>query len=132
MALVSDSSEEEDLSENESRKHPRGSPTLLTPQRAQKRVPLREIVVNGARQLEQQLEQPLECNSVPGTQKTNEKWSDEELKALVEFVLFYSTGDTWPGHKQTEFWSNAGTFVSSRSGATTTRTGMYMCCVNTL
>jgi len=24
---------------------------------------------------------------MPGTQKTNEKWSDEELKALVGFVF---------------------------------------------
>jgi len=26
-------------------------------------------------------------------------------------------------------WSNAGTFVSSRSGATTSRTGIYVCVV---
>ena len=82
---------------------------------------LREIATNGTSLAPRQLIQPSERNSVPSPQKVNEKWSDSELKALVEFVLFYNTGENWPGHKQTEFWSSASTFVSSRSGVATER-----------
>jgi len=36
-------------------------------------------------------------------------------------------GEKWPTHKQTEFWNSASSFVASRSGVPTSRSGMYMC-----
>jgi len=33
------------------------------------------------------------------------KWSEEEVKALAEFVLFHTAGDKWPLHKQIAFWT---------------------------
>jgi hypothetical protein len=33
-------------------------------------------------------------------------WSDTELKALVEFVLFHGTADKWPKEKHQTFGSS--------------------------
>ena len=51
------------------------------------------------------LDQPTFVDEV--THKAKEKWSDTEIEALVEFLLFHSTGDRWPTHKQDGFWSSA-------------------------
>ena len=66
--------------------------------------------------------------SSSGHQPTKDKnWNDAELKALVEFILFHTTGENWPTHKQMNFWSSASDFISSRSGITTRRIGMCTC-----
>ena len=57
------------------------------------------------------------------TQKPREKWSDAEIEALVEFVLFHSAGDSWPTHKQDGFWSSAGEFLQKRTKNSMRRTG---------
>ena len=38
---------------------------------------------------------------------SREKWSEEEVKTLAEFVFFHTTGDKWPSHKQSAFWTSA-------------------------
>jgi len=106
-----------------SQKRPRGSPTLQTPYRKSKRIPLRQLDQNGNSLSPRVLSQTFSRRS----KKTKEKWTDAELKALTEFVLLHGEGDAWPAHKQDEFWRRASEFVQTRSGQTTCRTGMgYM------
>ena len=31
-------------------------------------------------------------------------WSGEEVKALVEFILFHCAGDKWPSINNDQFW----------------------------
>ena len=53
-----------------------------------------------------------------------EVWSDEENKALIEFVLFHCDPAVWPSHKKaSKFWSDAANFVQQRSKASAKRTG---------
>lgn len=85
-----------------------------------KRIPLRELVASDAtiaplvpRTLT--LETEGGCND--GPTKTKEQWSVCELKALTEFVLFHTSGEHWPTHKQGAFWKCASEFVKSRGGA---------------
>ena len=106
-------------------KRPRSSPTLLTPQRHLKRVPLRELVVSDcAREdgtvtslVPRTLTYETEGGFSDGPVKPKEQWSVNELKALTEFVLFHTSGESWPSHKQDAFWKCASEFVKSRGGA---------------
>ena len=36
------------------------------------------------------------------------------MKALTEFILFYTSGESWPGHKQGVFWESADKFLNQR------------------
>jgi len=45
-----------------------------------------------------------------------EKWTEEELGTLTEFVLFHTAGDKWPAHKQTESWKAASDYIKERLG----------------
>lgn len=55
-----------------------------------------------------------------------EPWSEREVKALVEFILFHGTGDKWPATKNDSFWSKAALFVKQRTGACTLRTSEFI------
>jgi len=135
MSIVSDAGGDESSEHNtpsELRKHPRSSPTYLTPHRSEKRVPLWELVAkNGsdAAAAPRLLSEAFQCldETSQGTKVVrpckDEKWSDSEIKALVEFLLFHCTGECWPSHKKMEFWSSASDFVHARSGCNT-RSGM--------
>lgn len=48
-----------------------------------------------------------------------EGWSEEENKALVEFILFHGANPSeWPTHPHTsKFWKEAAKFVQQRSKA---------------
>lgn len=107
-------------------KRPRTSPTRLTPQQCQKRVPLREIQLTSTRSNSTQRLEPrrLSYQYTHTRNSTSGKWTTAEIKALVEFILFHSTGDIWPCHKQMVFWTNAGEFVQTRSASDTCRSGM--------
>lgn len=96
----------------------RGTPTLMTPQRPRKRAPMRGLCM-GIRRL------TFEDETGSMTRHTITKWSDAEVKAVVEFVLFHGDSTTWPTHNQLEFWSNAANFVKSRANSTCKRSGMY-------
>ena len=59
-------------------------------------MPLRERALNSTmrvalRQIRLPFDQPSPVDQA--TQKPREKWSDAEIEALVEFVLFHSAGD---------------------------------------
>ena len=104
-------------------KRPRGSPTLCTPHREQKRVPLREILA-ASNNLEPGVPEPRRLTYTNVNVK--EKWCNDELKTLVEFNLFHSSGEQWPTHKQEVFWNGAGDFVKERSGSSQCRSGMIL------
>ncbi|XP_065884177.1 uncharacterized protein [Dysidea avara] len=116
-------------------KRPRG-----TPIRQQKRIPLRHLANHETQQEAQELaqesprneiSQQLQSNSVilqprtligsvqgaaNTTRDSKEKWTEKELKALAEFILFHSTpGEKWPANKHQEFWINASEFVKQRA-----------------
>jgi len=117
---------EEERQGNVAAKRPRGSPTRFTPERQQKRVPLRELVNNDAgtsgRSPRSSLLLPsrltYEIDNVNDESNSKKGWSDSEVKALVEFVLFYTNGETWPSHKHSAFWKSASEFVKNRGGMT--------------
>lgn len=44
------------------------------------------------------------------------EWQDVEEKALVEFILLFGEGDTWPATKDVKYWESAAKFVHERSG----------------
>lgn len=45
-------------------------------------------------------------------------WTDEELMFLVEYLLFYEVGDTWPTHKGPAFWDECSKYMLSRCQST--------------
>ena len=123
-------------------KRPRGSPTLSTPHRQEKRVALRDLVnhevnhegrVQGDREGDHRDTLPTP-NLAPrrlincrGSSDSREKWSEEEVKALAEFVLFHTPGDKWPSHKQNAFWTSASKFVEQRvESSVVRRSGMNL------
>ena len=96
----------------------RGTPTYQTPQRPKKRVSLRERERSVAREQSVSTRLPLFPPTSAGT------WSLEEVKALVEFMLFHTDPtEKWPTHKRDDFWDSAARFVQRRSRATLRRTG---------
>ena len=97
-------------------KRERSSPTGLTPCQCQKRVLLREFT--SASNLTR-----LEPMKLSYGCRDNSKWTTAEIKALIEFILFHSTGDSWPSHKQMVFWTKAGEFVQTRSASDACRSG---------
>ena len=88
-------------------KHPRSSPTLLTPRRHQKQILFRKLVVSDDRTVASLVPTTLtyetEGGRNDGPTKSKEQWLVNELKALNEFVLIHTSGESWPTHKQDGF-----------------------------
>jgi len=105
-------------------KRPRSSPTNLTPHRDPKRTPLRvRLDCDGNQQSPRVLSESFDHpKRRAGTQ---DKWSNEEVKALTEFVLFHSEGNSWPTHKEELYWQSTSQFVHGRSGQSFCRSGEY-------
>jgi len=112
-ASVDDSSDQESVVT----KRPR-SPTRCSPQSQSKRVPLRDLAEANNLPSPRFLPSRLTYEEVESNKQLKSKveWSNSELKALTEFVLFHTTGETWPSHKQMAFWKSAGEFVKNRGG----------------
>ena len=87
--------------------------SLSTPRRPRQRVPLRQLPETVSRK--QLFEPEASISSLP--------WSEKEVKALVEFILFHDSCDRWPSTKNTKFWKAVSLFVHQRSGADMSRTG---------
>ena len=83
-------------------KRTRGSPTLLTPHRPQKRRPLRRDAGPTPPGQPRRLgfESPRAPAPVP---QQGNAWTDAETKALVEFILITCRGDSWPAIKESTF-----------------------------
>ena len=93
-------------------------PIDRTPHRPKKRVSLRE------REHSVGCEQSVSTRLPLFPPKSACTWSLEEVKSLVEFVLFHADPiEKWPSHKRDEFWDSAARFVQRRSRATLRRTG---------
>jgi len=113
---MSDAGEEENVS-SKPQKRLRSSPMYLTPHRPEKRVPLRELAANngfgvaGAPRLLSQAFQHLDESTTQEPSQepsvvqptTHDKWGNNEMKALVDFLLFHCIGESWPTHKNMEF-----------------------------
>ena len=54
---------------------------------------------------------------------TQEKWSDAEIRVLIEFVLFYSKESSWPTHKCEVFWNSDIEFMRTRAETSVCRSG---------
>ena len=107
------------------------SPTLPS-RRGAKRTPLREnvlgnnssiVVPRARRKLSTYFGPPCTDLIRDSGETAKEKWSNEEIKALVEFILLHMMGDNWPSHRQDVFWRNAGAFVQDRAGSSLCRSG---------
>ncbi len=85
--------------EERSLKRHRSTPTFQTPHRPRKRAPLREIPAQ-VREEGAPVRRLSFATAGPPAQGT---CTEVELKALVEFVLFHSTGEHWSTHKQEAF-----------------------------
>lgn len=110
--------------ENSTQKRARSSPTLQTPHREPKRISLRQQDQNRNSLSPRVLSQTFR-NRSNHNPKPKERWTDSELRALTDFVLFYCEGNAWPAHKREDFWGSASEFVQTRSGLSTCRTGRY-------
>ena len=66
-------------------KRPRGTPTKTTPQRPPKRTALHERISEGVSHTS--------VDSTPAERETAGSWTEAEIKALVEFVLFHEKDD---------------------------------------
>ncbi|XP_065887166.1 uncharacterized protein [Dysidea avara] len=109
--------------ENSTQKRARSSPTLQTPHREPKRIPLRQQDQNRNSLSPRVLSQTFRNRSNHiHNPKPKERWTDSELRALTDFVLFHCEGNAWPAHKREDFWGSASEFVQARSGLSTCRT----------
>jgi len=129
-------------------KQSRSSPTGCTPIRQAKRVPLRSLANHEAQDEfrdseppQDEISQDLQLAKVAPQPRTlitasrsapniacdsKEKWTEKELKALAEFILFHTPGYSWPGHKHQEFWISASDFIKERVNTPgVRRSGMF-------
>ena len=91
-------------------KRPRGTPTNQTPHRPSKRTALREHTQKDPLQENSLLKQHLtfqddsQVTQISTRDSTSAQgpgsWTEAEIKALVEFILFHERGDKWPYHKR--------------------------------
>ena len=52
-------------------------------------------------------------------------WSEDEIKALLEFFLFHGQAGVWPCHKREVFWKGAASYVKIRSKSSHERSGKH-------
>ena len=50
-------------------------------------------------------------------------WTDDETRALLEFLLLYRPSDKWPATKNQQFWTSAAEFVELRGNGRMRRSG---------
>ena len=113
-------------------KRPRSSPMLCTPHREEKRIPLRHITNHCNKSTSSKTSTRLaprtliSCASDGTSRESKEKGTNDELKALTEFILFHTSGESWPAHKLEGFWKSAGEFIQQQLGISTVpRSGRY-------
>ena len=41
-------------------------------------------------------------------------WSTKEICSLLTFIMLYTDGSSWVGHKNSQFWGGAGKFIQVR------------------
>ena len=72
----------------------------------------------------------------PARQSQFNKWTDEEFQALISFLMLYTDGNSWPSHKDENFWDKAGAFIQQQLQTNHCRTGRVkvyaFVCINSL
>ena len=53
------------------------------------------------------------------------EWSNEELQNVVQYILLYSDGTSWPAHKDMRFWDGAAKFIYTKGYTTHQRSGIH-------
>ena len=117
---------------SEQRKRPRGTPTGRTPKQLGKRLVPRTSgateLVKGKKKLSlldistkqssvmAEGAVPHAMASLPSTrtQALPGSWTADEERALVEFIMMTTRGDSWPRTINEKFWEAAAMFVSQR------------------
>ncbi len=109
-------------------KRQRSSPTGRTPQRPSKRVPLRggraplaPKCLSFDEESSQASVAELATEEQPRISRGT--WTDEETKALLEFLLLNRPEGTWTATKNEAFWSSAAEFVQQRGKGSVRRSG---------
>ena len=59
-------------------------------------------------------------------------WGDDEIRALLSFILIYTEGNTWTARasRTDDFWDQAGVYVKEQVGSSYCRTGWLHCMYN--
>ena len=122
-----------ETAEHEMTKRPRSTPTFLTPMRPKERVPLKEIADPGTVQPKRLVFQTTAAadvdpdNDIPEYDCRGLGWSNAELRALMEFIMFHGTGESWPTHHRRRVWE-AASFIKTRVATTTAKSGELLSC----
>ena len=53
-------------------------------------------------------------------------WTDDETKALLEFLLLHRPEDKWPCAKNKQFWESVAEFVHLRGNGRVRRSGTFI------
>lgn len=107
------------------------SPTGRTPTRHLKRIALREVPVQHSLHEPRKLTldqcetstQPEPPAVLSEKRHSPSFWSDDETKALLEFLLLHRPSDRWPSTKDKGFWDGAAEFVKLRGKGRIKRSG---------
>ena len=100
-------------------------PRRPTDKTSKGRVPLRSLATLNARK--RLLFAEAESQGGPKQPTCIDTWSDEESKALVEFVLFHAQEGRWPTFpKSSKFWAEVAEYVQKRGGSDSKRTGKWI------
>lgn len=105
------------------RKRSRGTPTSQTPVRPHKRVPLRELAQNSPVHL---VPSPRRLVADPIEVPTPRVWSEDEVKALVEYIHANCNGSTWPSHHSVDMWNAAGLYIRRKVSTAHQRSGIII------
>ena len=74
----------------------------------------------------------IQYQSVPETsvatcarKEVQPNWNDDEYKALINFIMLYTDGKSWPTNYKTSatFWTEAGVFIKQVTGTSHCRSG---------
>ena len=109
---------------------------FLALMKPKKRVPLKEIDDPGTVQ-PKQLERLFQTTAAADVDPDDDipvhdcrglGWSNAELRALVEFIMLYGTGELWPTHHRMRVWEAVASFIKTRAATTTARSGELLSC----
>ncbi len=114
-----------------SKKRPRASPTLLTPQRPRKRLYRRVQEEIGwcrtpsRRMFTHPAQSPVAQTSTSTSVSKPYEWSKDEVGSLIEFMLLHGSQGKCPLQRNPDFWTEAAKFISMRAGLASLRSGIY-------
>jgi len=66
---------------------------------------------------------PVESGATAERKDHRVKWSDEEFKSLVAFLMLYTDGTYWVAHSDAKFWDQADLFIQQQLKTVHCRSG---------